>query len=95
MLTADMLKSMANVEKTRNARMSATPARMGAEEKDRLLREYHPDYRESGFTVLSTGPNKGSKVPTELAELLQANSRIKSTEIDLGIHIFCIDIAVL
>jgi hypothetical protein len=41
MLTA-ICKIHGNVEKTRNARMSATPARMGAEEKDRLLREYHP-----------------------------------------------------
>ena len=95
MLTADMLKSMANVEKTRNARMSATPARMGAEEKDRLLREYHPDYRESGFTVLSIGPNKGSKVPTELAELLQANSRIKSTAIDLGVVDYDVDVLII
>ena len=34
MLTAEMLKSMANVEKTRSARMNVTPARMSAEEKD-------------------------------------------------------------
>ena len=51
MFTAEMLKSMANVEKTRSARMNATLTRMGAEEKDRLLQEYHPDYRESGLIV--------------------------------------------
>lgn len=95
MFTAEMLKSMANVEKTRSERMNATLTRMGAEEKDRLLREYHPDYRESGFTVLSIGPNKGSKVPTELAELLQANSRIKSTAIDLGVVDYDVDVLII
>ena len=95
MLTAEMLKSMANVEKTRSARMNVTPPRMSAEEKDRLLQEYHPDYRQSGFTVLSVGANKGSKVPTELAELLQANSRIKSDEIDLDRIDYDVDVLII
>ena len=41
-----------------------------------LLKTYHPDYRTEKFEVLKAGPNKGEKVPTELAALLQANSRI-------------------
>ena len=57
---------------------------MTAEEKEKLLATYHPDYRQDQFRVLEVGPNKGEKVPTELAELLQANSRVAGMELDLG-----------
>ena len=56
---------------------------MTAEEKDNLLKTYHPDYKQDEFSVLQIGPNKGEKVPTELAALLQAKSRVNPDEIDL------------
>ena len=56
---------------------------MTADEKEALLSQYHPDYKEDGFEVLQVGPNKGDKVPTELAALLQANSRIPGLNVDL------------
>lgn len=95
MFTAEMLQSMAKVEKTRAARMNATLTRMGAEEKETLLQEFHPDYRTSGFKVLEVGPNKGDKVPTELAELLQAHSRISPEEIDLNIVDYDVDVLII
>ena len=47
-------------------RLGMEPRRMTAEEKDALLKEYHPDYREDGFDTIKIGPNKGEKVPKEL-----------------------------
>ena len=44
-----------------NARLD--PRRMTAEEKDQLLKTYHPDYREDQFQILQAGPNMGEKVP--------------------------------
>ena len=38
--------------------------------KEDLLAAFHPDYRQDQFDVLKIGPNKGDKVPTELAEIL-------------------------
>ena len=61
-ITRDMALSIGQVEKTREARMKTEPRRMTAQEKDDLLRQYHPDYREDGFVVLQAGPNRGSKV---------------------------------
>ena len=75
-ITRDMALSIGQVEKTREARMKTEPRRMTAEEKDDLLRQYHPDYREDGFVVLQAGPNRGSKVPRELGALLQGESRV-------------------
>ena len=50
--TEDMLKSMAKVEATRAQRLHATIERFTAEEKDALLKEFHPDYSAKGFKVL-------------------------------------------
>ena len=56
---------------------------MTADEKDELLRTYHPDYRVDQFSELVIGPNKGERVPHELAALLQAESRIRGVKLDL------------
>ena len=69
--TEEMRASQARVEATRNIRLSEELPRFTAEEKGELLRQYHPDYHEEGFAVLTAGPNKGDKVPKELAALLQ------------------------
>ena len=77
MYSKEMLESIAKVEANRAENTAMEPRRMTAEEKEVLLATYHPDYKQSEFSVLEIGPNKGDKVPTELAELLQAGSRIK------------------
>ncbi len=95
MYTSEMLASMKNVEKTRNERLHAAISRMGAEEKDELLQEFHPDYRSSGFQVLKVGPNKGSKVPVELAELLEGHSRLHSDQLDLNQVDYDVDVLII
>ena len=66
--TQEMLDSIKKVEATRPSRIGADLRRMSAEEKDDVLRRFHPDYREDGFSVLRVGPNKGEKVPSEKTE---------------------------
>ena len=50
------------VAEKRAANAALEPRRMTAEEKDALLAEFHPDYKQDEFTVLSAGVNKGDKV---------------------------------
>lgn len=83
MFTESMRESIKKVEATRAERMASEPKRMTAEEKDELLKAYHPDYRAEGFTEIKIGPNKGEKVPAELGSLLHSNSRILNLDIDL------------
>ena len=47
MFTPEMLESIKKVEATRQERMGMEPRRMTADEKDALLKAYHPDYREA------------------------------------------------
>jgi succinate dehydrogenase/fumarate reductase flavoprotein subunit len=95
MYTGEMLDSMKKVETTRKERIGFEPKRMAEEEKKSLLTKYHPDYKDDGFTVLQVGPNKGDKVPVELAELIQANSLIKNVDIDLASVDYDVDILII
>ncbi len=76
----ELAKAVA-AKREENAKLE--PRRMTAEEKDTLLTQFHPDYKQGEFTVLSVGANKGEKVPTQLAALLQGHSRIKAEDVDL------------
>ncbi|HIR61793.1 MAG TPA: FAD-dependent oxidoreductase [Candidatus Faecivivens stercoravium] len=90
-----MLESMKKVEAARAVNVTLDPRRMTAEEKDTLLKTYHPDYKEGEFTNLSVGPNKGEKVPLELAAILQANPRIDPEKIDLSNPDYDVDVLII
>ena len=54
---AFMQESIKKVEAAREANMKLDPRRMTAEEKDALLKTYHPDYREDldkGMTAVGS-----------------------------------------
>lgn len=51
-------------------------------DKQALLKEYHPDYKEGSMRNLTVGVNRGDACPTALAALLQSNAAI--TDADLA-----------
>lgn len=95
MFTPEMLESIKKVEATRAERMGVEPRRMTAEEKDELLKKYHPDYRAEGFSKIKVGPNKGEKIPKELGELIHSNSRILNADINLDKIDYDVDVLVI
>ena len=95
MYNNEMLESMKKVAAKRAENAALEPRRMTADEKDTLLATYHPDYKQNEFSVLEIGANKGEKVPTELAALLQANSRIKPEDVDLDRNDYDVDVLVI
>ena len=95
MYSESFQRSLAAVEAAREANIAYEPTRMTAEEKDALLRAYHPDYKADEFAVLAMGPNKGEKVPHELAELLQAHSRISASDVDLTAPDYDVDVLII
>ncbi len=88
-------KSLAAVEAAREKNIALEPARMTAQQKTDLLAEYHPDYKQDEFELLKIGPNKGDKVPKELAATLQAHSRITASDIDLENPDYDVDVLVI
>ena len=100
MYTQEMLESIKKVEATREERLKQIlagnhPRRMTADEKDQVLLENHPDHIKSQFAELKIGPNKGEKVPLELAETLQANPRINPSDIDLTKFDYDVDVLII
>ena len=87
--------SLALVEAAREKNIALEPTRMTAEQKETVLASFHPDYKVDEFTTLSIGANKGDKVPKELAEILQAHSRINADSVDLSAPDYETDVLVI
>ena len=82
--TAEMKESAKLVAAKREENIKFEHARLTADEKDAILKEYHPDRIAKQFAEIKIGPNKGEKAPIELAEMLQAKPRIEPEDIDLS-----------
>ena len=83
MYSEQIKRSLLLVERKRDENIAKVPACMTAEEKERLLLSFHPDYKSDDFSILSVGENRGDKVPRELAQILEAHSRINGESVCL------------
>ena len=95
MYSKEFQKSLSLVEEAREANIAYEPERMTAKQKEDLLAEYHPDYKKDEFEELKIGANKGNKVPKELAEMLQAHSRITADSVDLTNPRYDVDVLII
>lgn len=95
MFTPEMMESVKKVEATRASRLGVEPRRMTAEEKDQLLREFHPDYRAEAFEEIKVGLNKGQKANKELVHMLHSNSRLLKDHVDLSKIDYDVDVLVI
>ena len=95
MYSDNFTKSIKAVEAAREANIAYEPQRMTAQQKEDLLKAYHPDYKQDEFEELKIGPNKGQKVPKELAAMLQAHARIKPEDIDLTNPAYDVDVLII
>lgn len=75
-------ESMEKVEATRAGRAHETYPRLSPQEREDVLRTFHPDYIDDAFREIQLGPNKGDRAPRELADVLEAAS-ILSPDFDL------------
>lgn len=90
-----MDESIKKVEETREERIDKTPERMSPDEADKVLNNFHPDYKKEGKEELKIGPSKGRKVPTELSKLLRAHSIIDPSDIDLNQIDYDVDVLII
>jgi len=93
--TGSMRESIRKVEATREERIESEIPLMDPEEREEVLNEYHPDYKESGMRPLKAGPNSGDEMPLELADLLEAYPAVEPSEIDLTRVDYEVDILVI
>lgn len=91
----ELRASIRRLEETRPQRLKQEIPRLTAEEKDQLLRQCHPDFRPEGLRELKVGPNRGERVVNELADLLEARSRLDPDRVDLSSSDYQVDILVI
>jgi succinate dehydrogenase / fumarate reductase flavoprotein subunit len=92
---AYMEESIRKVEATREKRLKQEVPRLSDVEKAPLLKEFHPDFIEKNMRELAVGPNKGGRTPSELADLLEGNSRIDPGKIKLDKFDFDVDVLII
>jgi succinate dehydrogenase/fumarate reductase flavoprotein subunit len=95
MYTAYMKESIRKVEATRQKRLKETFPRLTEAEKTSLLQKFHPDFITKGMRELLVGPNQGERTPTEMADVLEGNSRINPDKIDLNQIDYDVDVLVI
>ena len=84
MYTPEMRESIARVEASRAKRSAERYPSLSPEERQDLLKKFHPDYVQAAMRTLRVGPNKGSKTPNELADVLEARPLIDPRAFDLS-----------
>ncbi len=95
MYTPQMRELIKKVEETRPSRLGIDFPRMTPEERQDVLKKFHPDFIESGFRPVKIGVNKGDRVPQELADLLEAPSMIRNVELDLEKINYDVDVLII
>jgi succinate dehydrogenase/fumarate reductase flavoprotein subunit len=95
MYPPEIQEYIAKVEAGREERLKVPFRRITLEEKEQLLKVYHPDYVEGAMRDIKIGPNKGDRAPNELVDLLEGHSRIDPDQIDLDKIDFEADILII
>lgn len=78
-----MMPSIERAAATRKERLHTSHPELTVADKQKLLEQYHPDFNQKVKSSLRVGVNTGSLVPSELAELLEAPSRLDINSINL------------
>ncbi|MFH1422360.1 MAG: FAD-dependent oxidoreductase, partial [Planctomycetota bacterium] len=95
MYSREMAESIKKVEATREGRLKQTMPRLKPNEKEDILKNFHPDYKTEAMREVQIGPNKGSKVPHEVADVLEAYSIITPKNVNLDKIDYDVDVLII
>ena len=98
--TPEMKELIKKVEATRPQRIEKSRKNehypdLSLEEREQVLKKFHPDYMDEGRRAVKVGPNKGDTFPEEVVDLLESKSRIDPRRIDLEKVDFETDVLVI
>jgi succinate dehydrogenase / fumarate reductase flavoprotein subunit len=75
--------------------MSEELPRLSIDERNDLLKKFHPDYNPKSLRELKVGPNKGEMIYQEFADLFEAYSTIDITDFDLSQIDYNVDVLII
>ena len=90
-----MAESLAKVVATRPGRVGKRFEPMTAEERQKVLEDFHPDWKMDQKRKLKLGHNKGELMPHEMIDQLEAHSIINPKDIDLSKIDYDVDVLII
>lgn len=90
-----MKESIKKVESTRERRRKEIFPKLKAEEKQELLKNYHPDYKPGTVREIKVGVNKGDLVVNEIADILESYSYLNPENFKLENIDYDVDILII
>ena len=90
-----MQRSINTLEETREFRLNQKIPLLSLDEKNQLLREFHPDYRPGVHREILVGVNKGDNAVGELVDLLEESSHVDPESIDVNDIFLTVDSLVI
>jgi len=90
-----MQKSIELVKETRTKRQGVEPKKMSLEEREEILKKFHPDYKEGVKRPVLIGSNKDDLMSNEVADLLESEPLINVEDIDLSRIDYDVDILLI
>ncbi len=90
-----MQESIKKLEATREFRISQKIPLLSLDEKNQLLREYHPDYRPGAHREIHIGVNKGEKAASEFVDLLESAGMVDPARVSLDNCYLSVDALVI
>jgi len=92
----ELRKLIQVVEDTRRERAKAPPPRrLALDEREKLVREWHPDYKPEYKRAVRIGPCKGTVMYSTIADLLESWPLIKPGELDLEHVDYDVDVLII
>ena len=76
--TPELLELIKVVESTRQQRLGQVFPAMPLEEREKLLKAFHPDYITEGMSAIRVGRCKGERTPQELAQVIEGRPHVGS-----------------
>jgi succinate dehydrogenase / fumarate reductase flavoprotein subunit len=92
----ELRKAIEVVEETRRERLRAPPPRrLTLDERESIVRAWHPDYKPELKRVLRVGPCKGMVMYSTIADLLESWPLVRSGEVDLDHVDYDVDVLIV
>jgi succinate dehydrogenase/fumarate reductase flavoprotein subunit len=70
-------------ERVRRKKEGKEVPAMTLEERDEVLKKFHPDFKEGSRREIKVGVNKGYAISPEIVDTLEAKSRVDPSKVDL------------
>lgn len=92
----ELRKAIEVVEETRRERLRAPPPRrLTLDERESIVRAWHPDYKPELKRVLRVGPCKGMVMYSTIADLLESWPLVRPGEVDLDHVDYDVDVLIV